>query len=212
MEERVESWNIALSMWLDPAHFIQGVGLQNAPWWMIYYEPPERRVRTHSLAGRALHSMYFELCADMGLYGIVLVGTIFGSCILACYRLRRRANLIQNRVSVFLDKINRTLFSKEENREAESNASLELKLLGEALASLSAELSLVDAMFRGASAAWIGVLVAGIGISVLYYPPLWALVGLSVAIQIYFGRLEGLAQGIAKKAAWHLSAVDTTFM
>ena len=166
--ERLETWKLALKVWLDPPHILTGVGLQNTQWWFPNYEPPDRVIRTRSLAGRATHSMYFQVLGDLGVWGIVVFFVTVGGAYLGNRRTRKE--------------IGKT-YQALNNIHTVDGKQIEL------LYPILGEIAYLDYLIYATNCAWVAVLVAGIGISVLYYPPIWTLLGFSVALRWYWQKL-----------------------
>jgi probable O-glycosylation ligase (exosortase A-associated) len=85
-EERLRSWEQARAVWRDNP--VLGVGPGNVAWVIGQYETYDTRL-THSLGGRAVHSLYFELLADLGLVGVALYGTLAVLILLRCVGIAR---------------------------------------------------------------------------------------------------------------------------
>lgn len=71
--ERLYTWGIGLDMFLSNP--IIGVGQENFPWTSQRYEAG-RTFNTRSFAGRAAHSMYFQLFPELGLVGAGILGAM----------------------------------------------------------------------------------------------------------------------------------------
>lgn len=84
--ERFRHWTIATEMFADQP--LVGVGPGNAPWRAAEYEVFDTRVE-RSLAGRALHSAWFTLVAELGLVGVGLYGWIVVLALRSGFRARR---------------------------------------------------------------------------------------------------------------------------
>ena len=72
-EERLYTWNIGWAMFLDNP--IIGVGQGNFPWIFRKYEVETGHgegFHTRSIAGRAAHSLYFQLMPELGMVGIII--------------------------------------------------------------------------------------------------------------------------------------------
>lgn len=110
--ERFRSWEIAWLMFLD--NFIFGVGAGNFPynvgryqletsWWQSWMK---------SLEGRQVHSLYFEILADLGLIGFVV---IFGTIIYLtkkCLSIQSILNTKKRNLSSDNDQINIALIAR----------------------------------------------------------------------------------------------------
>jgi O-antigen ligase len=73
-ELRLDLWKIALRMF--KAHPLTGIGPGNFMWNVEDYQSEEQFIRYHrSLAASAVtHSLYFELLAELGLGGVIVLG------------------------------------------------------------------------------------------------------------------------------------------
>jgi hypothetical protein len=133
-EERVHQWRDARRIWED--HRWLGVGPGNVPWVMAEYEKYDD-LAARSLAGRAVHSVYFTVLPEYGLVGTALFVCLLGASAAHCGAVirRRRANRSE-----------------------------------------------VDPWARAILASGIACLAGGAFISVLLYPHLYYLAGLSMAV------------------------------
>lgn len=131
-EERVRAWEQARAVWRDNPVF--GVGPGNVAWVVDRYETYDTRL-THSLGGRAVHSLYFELLADLGLAGIALYGSLAVLLLLRCRTIARGPDVAH-----------------------------------------------AHAWARAAPCSLVALLASGLFLSVLYYPHLYLLVALTLAI------------------------------
>lgn len=164
MDRRI-LWGTVRKMWLTPENFLTGVGLDNAPWRLVDYQDAEFGVTKRSLAGRAIHSLYFEVIGDLGMVGIVFIGFLVGNSYLRNERtrklLRRAHAVLEHRVGEI---------------QTEVSASLRLAL---------DECIYMENALVALSSAWLALLGAGAFISVLYYPTIWLLVVLSLMYEKY---------------------------
>lgn len=76
-EGRWYAWKLAWKMFLD--HPIIGVGPGNANWNIGKYQPEEDLKYRPSIAGRAVHSLYFTLIPELGIIGILLFSSMLYS-------------------------------------------------------------------------------------------------------------------------------------
>ncbi len=104
IQERLDTWSYIYKMWKDPRNMFTGVGLENSKWRLHEYEDLERGVTLKSLAGRASHSMYFQLLGDMGLWGVFMIGGIIFSSIQSLRKIIREIKQIKNIDSVIVYK------------------------------------------------------------------------------------------------------------
>ena len=176
IQERLDTWEVATRVFVDPRNIVFGVGLNNVPHWFGEYEDTERGRYVKSLSGRAMHSIYFSLLPDLGLYGVIVICSIWFYCIrgnfLALRKYERFASLM-NRLSVLSGDVAKT---------AEDDPKEEYRIFGQRLLR---QCRIGRDFTRCLNVAWIGTLVAGIGVSALYYPPIWFLAGCSVAMQLH---------------------------
>lgn len=86
-EERVHQWRDARRIWED--HRWLGVGPGNVPWVMAAYEKYDD-LTARSLAGRAVHSVYFTVLPEYGLVGTALFLFLLGAMIKHCAVVIRR--------------------------------------------------------------------------------------------------------------------------
>lgn len=171
IHERMETWTFITRMWLDPKNTLTGVGLENSRWNLGDYEDSDSGISKRSLAGRAAHSMYFQILGDLGIWGIYIMGGIILISINQLRQVRKQAKKISN--LLYSD-------SLAEKREK----------LGPLLSSVTSELKFVDLLSAAVLCSWLGALGAGVGVSVAYYPILWLLAGFSMAIYLYWTRIR----------------------
>lgn len=181
IRERFDTWSIIWNMWSDPSNVVFGTGLQNTPWNMHRYESVERGTLVKSLAGRQAHSLYFQLLGDLGLWGVLYLVLTIGVCIAQVRRLLKKIDGFISQTQVFVASLRNTLKSQNENELQAPKLVLAHSFIQEAL--------YLRNFSRALLAAWMGTLGAGVGISVLYYPPLWTLVGISIALDMYWKKL-----------------------
>lgn len=77
--ERLYTWGIGMEMFIHNP--IIGIGQSNFPWTFDNYQEG-RTFQGRSIAGRQAHSAWVTLIAELGLAGIILIGTM----LLQCYR------------------------------------------------------------------------------------------------------------------------------
>lgn len=131
---------------------IIGVGQGNFPWTIAQYEPPGG-LNTRSYASRAAHSIYFTVIPELGAIGTILFFSLL------YYSLRGMKVIL---------KAEKTHPDLGIQSETEKDAREKLKKLKH--------------MVLGVQGAFIGYLVSGIFLSVLYYPHFWLFVAFSLAI------------------------------
>ena len=165
---RIYYWERAWDMFLD--HPVLGVGPGNYPWNIEKYEPiGGYRERYHG--GRAAHSMYFTLIAELGLAGCLVFGIILFADfktlrgIMKNFRRGKRSQLVQD--------------GKEQN-EASKIEDLEKAQARNMMYYDSA----------GIYVALCGFLASGMFLSVLYYPHFWILTSLITSAERIRKELE----------------------
>ena len=149
ISDRVYSWKVAMQMYWD--HPVFGVGPWNFNILFSVYDPSEEGLRHW---GRAAHSLYFTLIAELGTVGVLLFVAMIVSTIKYNHWIRQhwRAR------------------APAADREGWRNDERFV------LARRCYYISL------GTMGALLGVMVTGIFISVFYYPWIWKLVMLSAAL------------------------------
>jgi len=179
-QERLTYWGVSWKMFKDPPNFIWGVGMYNFPWRSAEYEAVENKgPHGKSMAGRQVHSLYFEALPEIGLIGCYLLF----SAVFACFRPN-------------------VLLSKSIRREIKDlkriNASSEPDL-AKIIKSTVSDGEFIQIALIAINASFIGMLSGGAFISVLYYPPLWFLLGLSSAAQALSKKWVNLSETIKAK-------------
>ena len=86
-EERVHQWHDARTVWRD--NLWLGVGPGNVPWVMAAYEKYDD-LAGRSMAGRAVHSAYFTVLPEFGLFGTALYVFLLGATATHCAVVIRR--------------------------------------------------------------------------------------------------------------------------
>jgi O-antigen ligase len=162
-QERIDSWMIAWDVFTE--HSLIGVGPKN----MRFHMGNRLTTRGKNLWGREVHSLYFQLLPDFGLAGAILFLTILCTSIGGNLRAIRAL---------------RTVLAEFKLKMARGELTPELR-------ALQREFELPLSFARALNLSWLAFLVAGTFISVLFYPPLWLLAGLSSAIQFYSSRVIG---------------------
>ena len=166
---RREYWSTAIKMWLDPSNVIFGVGPANTASNIGDYQDSARgsEYGKRSMAGREVHSLYLQLLGDLGLAGFLLVGAIISGIFFTNLYL---AKLLVDRITKF-----RLVFNK---------GNLDRDLANQASGFIE-ELEFSEIFLVNLNTAFVGVLIAGTFLSVLYYPPIWLLCGIGTASACY---------------------------
>ena len=84
--ERIRSWEQAKAAWRDNP--VIGVAPGNVPWVLGRYESYDTRV-SHSLGGRAVHSLYLTVLAEFGLVGVALYSAVLVLLLARCLAIAR---------------------------------------------------------------------------------------------------------------------------
>ena len=169
--ERIKTWHIAMDAWLDPPNFPFGRGYNNAPWLLGHYEPKfNQTVYGKSVAGRAVHSTLFQLLPDTGLAGLCIFGGLMWLCIIGNFKHRKRLRLTQRDIQEHYLSVTQEANSSSKNLQNLYKASIR-------------QLDYSRYFLEAINTSFIGTLVAALGVSALYYPPIWLLVVLSIAAQ-----------------------------
>jgi hypothetical protein len=163
--ERMETWGFAWDVFTKPKNFLVGTGMKNGPLQFGEY----RTWRGRNMWGRQTHSLYFEILPDLGLIGF----SLFLYIVLKSFNGNRRS--IKS-AEDYLRRIRGAGLKTPEDR---------LLLL---------ELNFLRSSMISINAAWIGTLICAGFISVFYYPPIWILACVSVAMQGYSRRVLKLAE------------------
>ena len=195
-DERMDTWSIIYNMWTDPKNFVFGVGTGNTRWRMGEYEPKSNRAaHGKSLAGRAAHSSFFQLMGDLGAAGLFLVGLMLAISFFGNTRLMRKLKKTER----YLKKRVSALSARRKEEPGEEMLSLQ-----RGIGSSISHIHFLRAFGTGLNASLLGVAGAGFFISALYYPPIWLLISISVALQYHIrlfvrqlGELDALVDTIA---------------
>jgi O-antigen ligase len=153
-EERIHQWTDARRVWRDNPWL--GVGPDNVPWVMAAYERYDD-LTGRSLAGRAVHSVYFTVLPEYGVVGTSFYAALVGFAAAHCAGVVRRRR-----------------------RDAAGDA---------------------DTWARAILAGGVAILAGGAFISVLLYPHLYYLAGLSMAVRA-IDRSAVVAPAPKRRAAW----------
>ncbi len=181
VKRRKELWQVAWAVYTEPQHIPFGVGMSNLQFWFGRYEGEVLEVVGRSKAGRAVHSMYFELLPELGLAGLFL----FGSSIIWCFRSNSRTERsfvsLENKISSL---------ARKENSKFLEQYDLEKKDLDKVFFTLFQEVKFARIAAFTFNCSFVGLLGAAVGISVLYYPPVWLFMALSVALSYYVKQVK----------------------
>jgi hypothetical protein len=173
-------WKIAWRVFSDPRNTLFGVGLGNAPFRLGDYETGDDLERFPSSGGRAVHSIYFEILPDLGVWGIVIVGTLLGSSLKQNFRNIKKLERASK--NVLADKLRSPPIKIQPSPVTDSLSDGQIQII-------RGEIEYVKALLSANTLSFVAIFTAGAFISVLYYPMFWLFVGLSAALNRYVGRL-----------------------
>lgn len=176
--KRTDYWVAALKVWLLPGNIIIGVGPSNSPFWLgdVQEASAGTEYGVESFSGRQVHSMYFQLLSELGLVGIYFFVAIIGGTLTNNRNVLKYSQAAHNRINRL---IQLKLISAD-NANVPQNLCVELKFCALLLAAINTSI--------------IGGISSGAFISVLYYPPLWVLVGVSAAVQGYAIKISSISK------------------
>jgi O-antigen ligase len=181
-ELRLDLWKIAFRMF--QANPLTGVGPANFVWNVGDYQSAEQFARyQRSLAATLVaHSLYFELLAELGLAGVIVLGA-----------------------TLYRDAVDLRFVARETTEEHESASPC------------PGDVRRARYYERAIAGSFIGVLVCGGFVSILYYSYLWILTAMAVSLKEVITRLrerdrtEAEPAGPAARQWWrrtHLQAAE----
>ena len=193
-------WTLSRRCFLDPQNTLTGVGLQNTPYWMNRYETPDDLRKYPSASGRATHSIYFQLLPDLGIWGILVVGSLLFVSITNTHSIGKSLGKLipKARLAIKAQRGDDEVF-KTVNQSAETGVGIEIEGGRDTiflLRRIIAEARYIRAVATGINVSFVAVLAAGAFIDILYYPHIWILFGLSGLIGIYGKRVILLSYSI----------------
>ena len=195
-QERRDIWKVALKVWLYPTHIVFGTGMNNTPNWLAEFEPVINRTQNFkSVAGRAVHSSFFQLLSDLGIFGFYLIGSVIWASFSGNNRQLKRIRRFFADLDAAGAKMKQARLDAEDGtrshllRFSSSNEEIAVKDAFHVFQLAREELLFGSAVLSGLNTCWIGAIVAGFFISVLYYPPFWLLAVLSLAAQSHINAL-----------------------
>jgi hypothetical protein len=196
IQKRIETWQVVIKMWKDPRHTLFGVGLSNAAYWYSHYEKGILKKQKRSLSGRQAHSFYFQILGDLGLYGSLLMLAFLYYSLMGNQRLEKKASKMEGRaskVSAAFERLRFILRGRIDDVNVENDPD-DVILIDQVVAkksiarSIAADSNYIAMAIPMVSVSFLGVLAAGLGISVAYYPPVWFLGCLSATFSVYWAR------------------------
>ncbi len=179
---RFHLWKLAMRVWMDPPHSPFGVGLANTAYFLADYETASDTAEAASVGGRAVHSVYFQLLSELGLWGIWVVGSLVWISVTRNRRADRELEKIVRRLELIpgaVERGNAKPPSDDENGARIATAQM-----------LISELRYVQPYFAGLNGSFVAIFSAGLFISVLYYPCIWMIACMSALIEAYFTKLK----------------------
>lgn len=183
-KERIDSWKAAFQIFSRPKNILQGVGIKNLPIHLGDYKTSEGR----NLFGRQAHSLWFDILGDLGVIGFSLIVLLLFSCLCASWRIARHNYL--NGITMRKG----ALYSEEEGGVATRSEIGSGRF--EVLSALESEAYFARDFARALCASWAAAIVSSSFISVLYYPTVWMLAGISGAFSVYEGKLQLLSKTV----------------
>ncbi len=196
IQKRIETWHVVIKMWKDPRHTLFGVGLTNSPYWFKHYEKGLLKVQKRSLSGRQTHSVYFQVLGDLGLYGVLVCGAFIYFSLMGNQRLEKQARRTKDRASAAAAGFERIRFELRSRIddvnvvEGPDDQNLLERIVEKMKMAqrIAGDAQYIETAVPMVSVSFLGVLVAGLGISVAYYPPVWLLGCLSATFAVYWSR------------------------
>ena len=184
-DKRRHYWDLAYRVWKDPKHTLIGVGMGNVTYHLSNYETAEDLAHYPGSAGRAVHSIYFQLLPDLGIWGIFVVGGV----VLISYRSNSRNSKLIDHYNVLLaEAIEHRRSIKPGADEDDESAEAELLEL------LESEFDYIQPFFMAMNLSFVAIFTSGAFISVLYYPMLWLAAGVSAMLDLYVRELDEIGE------------------
>lgn len=192
-KKRRDIWSVAFRVWADPPHIVAGVGMGNVRYYLRDYEPVTNQLASGtSIGGKAVHSMYLQLLAELGLLGVSLLGMFLYSSFEGNNRrikkLRQWEKSYQQLAGSLhsSNKLQQALLFKS----SPDQSPIKAEELAQFIQQTSRELRELEAFLGALNASFIGALSAGAFLSVLYYPPIWFMGTLSACVQRHVDKSE----------------------
>lgn len=179
---RFHLWKLATRVWMDPPHIPFGVGLGNTAYHLADYETASDTAEAASVAGRAVHSLYFQLLSELGLWGIAVIAALVA---ISMRRNRRSGQEIEKLIRR-LESIRGVVRGAKEQPPADDEDSNRIATAQ----MLVRELKYLQPYFPGLNGSFVAIFSAGLFISVLYYPCIWLVACMSALLERYFTKLK----------------------
>lgn len=179
---RFHLWKLATRVWMDPPHIPFGVGLGNTAYFLADYETASETAEAASVGGRAVHSVYFQLLSELGLWGIWVVGSV----VVISMRRNRRSGQELEKLIRRLEMIRGVERGAKRVPAADDEEANRIA----AAQMLVSELRYVQPYFPGMNGSFVAIFSAGLFISVLYYPCIWLIACMSALLERYFTKLK----------------------
>lgn len=186
-------WTLAWKVFVDPKNILTGVGLENTRYSIGKYEDPDELKRRPGSAGRSVHSIYFQLLPDLGVWGITIVGLLVFRAQRSNSRFIRLTKYSLRELSEIESRLKRQL-----SLEGGTERALQLNRSLEIVTNVSAETSYLRGWLLGMNVGLIAIFSAGAFISVLYYPMLWVAIGLSAGLSFYANDVLSIVEDLEK--------------
>ena len=181
---RFQLWKVATRVWLYPPHIPFGVGLGNTAYHLADFETTHDTAEAASIGGRAVHSLYFQLLSELGLWGIGLIGSL----VIISVRRNRRAGRELDQLVRRLSAIRGVEHAAGAKRQLPADDEESNRIAAAQL--LLSELRYLQPYFVGLNGSFVAIFSAGIFISVLYYPCIWLIACMSGLLERYFSKLK----------------------
>lgn len=188
---RLHFWDVGLRVFKDPRNTLTGVGMGNLKYRLADYETSADTRDGPSIGGRAVHSVYVDILGDLGIWGVLVIGTLIGRSILWNTRTSKLSERLLKQIAIHAP-------MKLSSSEKEQSASEEHKrnLLWRN-AQRSSEMMAVFALALNISI--LAFLSAGAFVSVLYYPQIWIIIGLSGSLYKHQVNLVRISENLFDK-------------
>lgn len=195
-KKRREIWSVAFRVWADPPHILSGVGMGNVRYWLRDYEPVANKLPSGtSIGGKAVHSMYLQLLAELGLIGLSLVSLFLYSSFEGNNRRIKKLRQWEKSCKHLTERIDNANELQQARldlllKSSSDQSSIDKEDLSQFIQQTTHELRALEAFLGALNASFIGALSAGAFLSVLYYPPIWLMGTLSACVQRHVDKSE----------------------
>ena len=157
--------------------------MNNTPWKIGDYETAnELADRGKSLAGRAVHSMYFQLLADLGLIGAIIIACAVYFSIRDTQRSQRAVERLTSKLFAAHTALHNSEQQEAGSRQKQAPSAETLRGLTLTLGELRNHLGYLRSINNAVRGSLYGAMTAAAFISVLYYPTIWMIIAISAAL------------------------------